>query len=213
MQHRFVNPHVPARALALAVTAALALAACGGDDDDSAEPATPTEAPAVATEPPAATAAATPPPATEPTATEPTGTGAASDAGAPVVSVAPTSLGDVLVDQNGLTLYGFTPDTDGVSTCYGDCAAAWPPVLVDAGTELAVGEGLDAAMFTTVARDDTDQLQVVFGDWPLYTFAGDQAAGDVNGQGVNDVWYVVATDGQLMMPAGLTSGSDPGYGY
>lgn len=130
-----------------------------------------------------------------------------------VVALADTPLGDVLVDQNGLTLYGFTPDTGGVSTCYDDCAAAWPPLLVDAGSELVAGDGADAAMLTTVARDDTDQLQVVYGDWPLYTFAGDQAAGDVNGQGVNDVWFVVTADGQLMMPDGLTSGSDDIYGY
>ena len=44
---------------------------------------------------------------------------------------APTELGDVLVDADGLTLYGFTKDADGTPTCEGDCAEAWPPLLVD----------------------------------------------------------------------------------
>lgn len=171
-------------AIAVLAVLTLGIAACGGDDDDTAT-----------TEPAAA----------------PTEAAAGGDA---VVALASTSLGEVAVEQNGLTVYGFTPDTSGVPTCYDDCAAAWPPVLVDAGADLPVGDGLDAAMFTTVARDDTDQLQVVFGDWPLYTFAGDQAAGDVNGQGVNDVWFVVTGDAQLMMPASLTSASPPNdYGY
>ena len=171
-------------AVPMVAVLALGLAACGGDDDDDT---------------------------TEPAAT-PT-QAAAAPTGDAVVALATTSLGEVAVGQGGLTVYGFTPDTGGVPTCYDDCAAAWPPVLVDADADLSVGEGLDAAMFSTVARDDTDQLQVVFGDWPLYTFAGDQAAGDVNGQGVNDVWFVVTGDGQLMMPASLTSGTEFDYGY
>lgn len=188
--------------LALATVAALVLAGCGGDDDDTAPAPQATDAPVAATAP-----AGTTPAPTAPTTEPPAAAGS-------VVALGDTSLGEVLTDQNGLTLYGFTPDTDGVPTCYDDCAAAWPPVVVDVGTELSVGDGLDASMFSTVARDDTDQVQVVFGDWPLYTFAGDKAAGDVNGQGLNDVWFVVAGDGQLIMPAAETPATNSGgYDY
>lgn len=111
------------------------------------------------------------------------------------IALAESDLGPVLVDAEGLTLYGFTVDTDGVSACYDDCAAAWPPLLADG--EATVGDGLDAALLTTVDRTDgTKQLK--YGDWPLYYFAGDAAAGDTNGQGVNDVWFVIGADGALI---------------
>lgn len=198
----FADPH--AALLAAALT--LGLAACGGDDD-AAEPTTPVSAEPV-TQPatqPATEASVGDPVTTDPSVAEPA---------AAAVAVGTLSLGDVLVDANGLTLYGFTPDTGGVPTCYGDCAAAWPPVLVDAGAAPAAGAGLDAALLGTVPRDDTDQLQVVFAGWPLYSFAGDQAAGDANGQGLNDVWFVVAADGELVMPTGLVATTEPaGYGY
>ena len=61
--------------------------------------------------------------------------------------------------------------------------------------DITVGEGLDAATFTTVARTD-GSMQVKAGAWPLYYFKNDAAAGDVNGQGQGDVWYVVSPAGE-----------------
>ncbi len=121
---------------------------------------------------------------------------APSEAPAPAtVGLAENALGQILVDAEGLTLYGFTVDADGVSACYDDCAAAWPPLLAEG--EATAGAGLDAALLTTVDRTDgTKQLK--YGDWPLYYFAADAAAGDTNGQGVNDVWFVVGADGALI---------------
>ena len=100
---------------------------------------------------------------------------------------APTELGDVLVDAGGLTLYGFTKDADGTPTCEGDCADAWPPLLVD-GAELPAG--LDPAVFSVVERAD-GSYQLKAGKWPLYRFAGDADPGETNGQGSGDVWFVV----------------------
>jgi predicted lipoprotein with Yx(FWY)xxD motif len=114
------------------------------------------------------------------------------------VSVAPTGVGDALIDTQGLTLYGFTNDVDGVPTCDGDCAGAWPPVLVD-GAELPAG--LDAAVFSVVERSDgTHQLKA--GAWPLYRFAGDANPGETNGQGSGGVWFVVDPTGGLIKDAG-----------
>jgi predicted lipoprotein with Yx(FWY)xxD motif len=105
------------------------------------------------------------------------------------------ALGDHLVDGAGMTLYLFTPDEQGASTCVDACAENWPPLLADG--DVAVAEGLDAALVGTVERAD-GALQVTYGGWPLYTFVNDAAAGDANGQGINDVWYVVGTDGTAL---------------
>jgi predicted lipoprotein with Yx(FWY)xxD motif len=123
---------------------------------------------------------------------------APAPAAPPVVGVAATGdLGEVLVAANGLTLYAFTKDVDGVSTCFDACATAWPAVTVDEG--FAVASGLDAAIFTTVDRPDgTKQLKA--GKWPLYFYAGDGAPGETNGQGVSGVWFAVTTEGKLKQP-------------
>ena len=96
--------------------------------------------------------------------------------------------------RKGFTLYAFTKDKDGTSTCTGGCAQAWPPVTV-ASEDLPAG--LDAKVFSVVeGPDETYQLKA--GQWPLYTFAGDKAAGDTNGEGSGGSWFVVAPDGSLI---------------
>jgi predicted lipoprotein with Yx(FWY)xxD motif len=117
----------------------------------------------------------------------------APDAPAPV-TVAPSDLGDIMVNGDGMTVYGFMNDKDGTPTCEGGCADAWPAVTVD-GSELPAG--LDPNLFSVVERPD-GQMQLKAGKWPLYTFAGDEAPGDVNGQGSGDVWFVVAPDAKLI---------------
>jgi predicted lipoprotein with Yx(FWY)xxD motif len=115
-----------------------------------------------------------------------------------LVHMAETSLGTILVDQEGFTLYAFLNDTDGESTCTGDCLANWPAVVVEG--ELNVGN-LDPAQFSTVENPEAGPM-LKMGDWPLYRFAGDAAPGDMNGQGVGEVWYVV---GPLGVPASLVN--------
>ena len=119
------------------------------------------------------------------------GIGMPEAAAGSVVAVADSSLGSILVDGNGNTLYLFTPDDQGDSVCYDQCEAAWPPLVGD----FAAGDGIDATLLGTAPRTDgTDQ--VTYNGWPLYYFANDAAPGDVNGQGVNDVWYVLSPEGQ-----------------
>ena len=113
------------------------------------------------------------------------------------IAIATNALGDIIVDGEGKTLYGFTPDTEGIPTCYDDCAIAWPPLLAEGGATPTAGAGLDATKLTTVPRT-YGTMQVKYGDWPLYYFAKDAAAGDTNGQGLNDVWYVVDAAGALI---------------
>ena len=125
--------------------------------------------------------------------TESTEPAAAEEAPPTPVFVGETPLGVALTDADGFTLYGFTNDGDGQPTCNDACANAWPPLLVDGDT---LPEGLDAAVFSVVQRDDGSH-QLKAGKWPLYRFAGDDEPGQTNGQGSGDVWFVVNPDGSL----------------
>jgi predicted lipoprotein with Yx(FWY)xxD motif len=111
------------------------------------------------------------------------------------IKLADSSLGQIVVDGEGKTLYMFDPDAAGTPTCYDDCATAWPPLLADDAAAVTAGTGLDASKITVVDRTDGGK-QVKYGTWPLYYFANDAAAGDTNGQGRNDVWWVVGADGE-----------------
>jgi predicted lipoprotein with Yx(FWY)xxD motif len=124
---------------------------------------------------------------------------------APPVALAEVgTFGEVLVGANGLTVYGFTQDVDGVSTCFDACAAAWPAVTVTDGFSLP--EGIDRTLVSSIDRPDgSKQLKV--GKWPLYFYAGDGAPGEANGQGVGGVWFVQAADGSLVK--GDDSAADP----
>jgi predicted lipoprotein with Yx(FWY)xxD motif len=110
------------------------------------------------------------------------------------VELGDSDLGSILVDAEGMTLYLFEADTEGTSTCYDECADTWPP-LVD--EEPTAGEGIDENLLDTTERDD-GELQVTYAGQPLYFFAPDQAPGDTDGQGLNDVWFVVDAAGDAV---------------
>ncbi len=162
--------------LVLSALAALALlaTACGPQ-------ATPAAAP---------TAAATQPPAAVPV------TGAAT------VSLGKTAaLGTFLTDGKGMTLYLFTKDTPNTSNCYGKCATAWPPLLTNG--KPSAGDGVDASKLGTTTRKD-GATQVTYNGWPLYYYFKDKAAGDVTGQLVGNVWFVVSPSGDKIESAQAT---------
>jgi predicted lipoprotein with Yx(FWY)xxD motif len=126
-------------------------------------------------------------------------------AGDPTVTVVESDLGEILADGDGRTLYLFTADDGGTSTCYDDCAEAWPPLEAPDGGPVA-GDGVDEGLLGTTERDDGTE-QVTYDGMPLYHFAGDSAPGDTNGQGVGGVWYVVEPGGDAVMAAA----AGPGY--
>lgn len=123
------------------------------------------------------------------------------------VMTAESDLGTILVDADGMTLYLFTNDTQGsgTSTCEDDCLTAWPPVE----GEPEAGEGVDDSLLGSIERSD-GTVQATYNDWPLYYFAQDAAPGDVNGQAVNEVWWVISPDGEAIMDA-ATSSVNGGY--
>ena len=117
----------------------------------------------------------------------------AASAGGTTVSLGKNDqLGSFLVDDKGMTLYLFTKDTPNTSVCYDKCATAWPPLLTT-GDPIA-GEGADASLLGTTKRKD-GSVQVTYNGWPLYYYEKDKAAGDVTGQDVGGVWYVVSAAG------------------
>jgi predicted lipoprotein with Yx(FWY)xxD motif len=103
------------------------------------------------------------------------------------------TLGSFLVDDKGMTLYLFTKDTPNTTVCYDKCATAWPPLLTT-GDPVA-GDGVDASLFGTTTRTD-GTVQVTYNGWPLYYYEKDKAPGDVTGQDVGGVWYVVSAKGE-----------------
>lgn len=99
-------------------------------------------------------------------------------------------LGNFLIGPNGLTLYRFNPDEPDVSNCYDQCAANWPPLLVEED-EIPRGNAGVVGQLGTTERDD-GTFQVTYQGMPLYYWVNDEAPGDTTGHGVNDVWFVVS---------------------
>jgi predicted lipoprotein with Yx(FWY)xxD motif len=135
-----------------------------------------------------------------------------------------SGLGTVLVDSSGMTVYEFTEDSGTTSNCYGECEAAWPPVA--ASGKPTAGEGaMSSALGTTKRKDGT--LQVTYEGHPLYTFAGDKAAGEANGNEDEGTWFVLDEAGSAVKghatAAAAETESEPaseeseessgGYGY
>lgn len=109
--------------------------------------------------------------------------------------------GEYIADGEGMALYMFEADTrgeDGTSaetTCYDDCAAAWPPLTTDG--EPQAGDQVQADLIGTIERRD-GSMQVTYGGWPLYYFQRDEAPGDTTGhdvEGFGAEWYLVAPSG------------------
>jgi len=117
---------------------------------------------------------------------------AAAETGAATISVQKGSLGDYLVDGSGKTVYLYTPDTSSTPTCYGECAAFWPPVLTKGSPH--AGTGAIASKLGTSPRTD-GTTQVTYNGHPLYEYMRDQSAGDINGQGTDGTWYVLTPAG------------------
>jgi len=159
------------KALAIAAFLAaltLAAAACGGNNNESSGTAA-TAAPAGPT------------------------TTAAQKAGGTTVAVASSTLGNILVDRDGRTLYAFTKDKGDQSACSGDCATSWPALTGPA----TAGTGVQASLLST-SMQANGSSQVTYGGKPLYYFAGDAKPGDTNGQDVGNVWFALTADGELV---------------
>jgi predicted lipoprotein with Yx(FWY)xxD motif len=122
-------------------------------------------------------------PTPQPTAVKPEST----------IGTTSSSLGIILVDAQGKTLYYFTNDipASGTSSCNGQCAVIWPVFSIDTVT---VSPPLSASDFSSITRAD-GKKQTAYRGRPLYYYQADTKLGDMNGQGFNNLWYVANISG------------------
>ena len=128
------------------------------------------------------------------------------------VGVANSSLGSILVNSTGHTLYLFKADSSTISACTGACATAWPPLLAN-GTPTA-GTGLTASKLGTITRSGGTH-QVTYNGHPLYLFIKDTKPGQTTGQGVTAfgaAWFALTPSGSQASAPASSSGSSGGSG-
>jgi predicted lipoprotein with Yx(FWY)xxD motif len=114
------------------------------------------------------------------------------------------TLGKVLADENGRTLYFFTRDFDGNSACAGGCLTNWPPYYI---ANLKADATLVAADFATITKADGTK-QTTYKGWPLYYFNQDAAPADAKGEAVSNVWFVAKSDYTVMQINAQLKGND-----
>ena len=122
-----------------------------------------------------------------------------------------TGIGTVLVNAQGKTLYWFALDTSTASKCTGSCATYWPPVI---GTPKAASGANLTMAFGTIKRSG-GQLQATYDGHPLYTYAGDTAAGQTGGNGKNlsgGLWWAMTPSGHKPSAKPSASSSSPSSG-
>ncbi|MEV7871884.1 hypothetical protein AB0P17_38580 [Streptomyces sp. NPDC088124] len=202
-------------AMAAAALCAVALAGCSGSD--SASESAREEAPAEA----AASASMS-------MSTSPSALPTELEGKVNAKELAP--YGKILVNGRKRTLYLFAADKTKESTCMGDCAKVWRPVLVTSGVEPKAGTGgVKQSLLSTITRTDNTK-QVTYNGHPLYTYKADNVPGEARGQDLTEFgakWYVVDTAGNkvttpppsasptgTMSPtAGMTGTPSPGASY
>lgn len=122
------------------------------------------------------------------------------------VLVRVTSVGGVLADARGHTLYSYAVDKGRIPACYGACASMWPPFLT--GASPIAGIGAKAKLLGTTKRKD-GKLQVTYAGHPLYFFSGDAKAGQIKGQGFESSWWALAASGAKVKKTATTSTTPP----
>jgi predicted lipoprotein with Yx(FWY)xxD motif len=133
-------------------------------------------------------------------------TSSSSSSSAVVVKSASSSLGTILVDSQGMTLYHLSGEQGGKFICTSTaCLGVWHPLIASAGSEPS-GE---VGSLGTVKRPE-GTMQVTYKGTPLYTFTGDQQPGETKGQGIKDVgtWSVITT-GSTSTPSSASGSSEP----
>lgn len=135
--------------------------------------------------------------------------GGGTGQGAALSTTKSSSLGTIVTDSKGMTVYLYTKDTasPAKSNCSGQCAQKWPPVPASSGAV----QGIDKSLVGSVTRDDGTK-QMTLAGWPLYEFASDAGPGDAKGQGVGGVWFAVTPTGAKAAASSGSGGSGGGSG-
>lgn len=129
--------------------------------------------------------------ATATTNSGPPATSGAASSGAAAISTASTSIGVVLTNSKGLTLYYFLPEQNStIGACTAGCLTAWPP-LVTIGAPTAPSALTGTLGTVSIMMNGAAATEVTYNGWPLHTFSSDTAAGQTNGQGVEGKWFAI----------------------
>lgn len=164
------------------------LSGCGGGTTTTSTSAAPTSA-----------AASTPaqPSSGEPSSGAPSSSSMSTSAAE--LSVAQSTAGQIVVGAQGLSVYSLAKDTkdSGTSSCTAGCATTWPPVTSTSATPTV--SGVTGKVGTIPAANG--KMQVTINGMPIYYYSKDQAAGDITGQGVGGVWYLVSPSGEMIKSA------------
>ncbi|GAA4163092.1 hypothetical protein GCM10022286_23010 [Gryllotalpicola daejeonensis] len=140
----------------------------------------------------------------------PAGGGSSASSG-DTLTTASSSLGKIVVDGKGMTVYFYGKDTKGEksSACTGVCLALWPAVTASGTPKVT---GVTGKVGTIAGPNGTKQVTI--DGLPIYTFSGDSAAGEVTGQLYENEWWAVAPDGAKITTSASTSdGSGSAGGY
>ncbi len=172
------------------LASALLLGACGSSNDNASGPRSGSAAPVV-------TAASRP-------ATSAPAVGGNSGSGhmaitTMVMAKAMKSMGSMVTDDKGMTLYRYGKDqaTPSKWTCAGSCTRTWMPVIVEDGVQTS---GVEKSLLGSVHRNGMKQLTLA--GWPLYRYTGDTKAGQMNGQGKDKEWYAITPSGRNFVMTG-----------
>ncbi|VXB96578.1 Predicted lipoprotein with conserved Yx(FWY)xxD motif [Arthrobacter sp. 9V] len=164
-----------------------ALAGCGGS------PGTTTTTPPPAASSSAAATSASPGMDASPSMN------ASTAASGTEMKVSSSSAGQIVTDSKGMSLYFFTKDVkdSGTSACTEACLVAWP--IFTTTSDAPSVDGVTGTVGTIASPDG--KKHVTLNGMPLYYYAKDKAPGDVTGQGVGGVWYLVSPTGEMIKGA------------
>jgi D-xylose transport system substrate-binding protein len=129
--------------------------------------------------------------------------------GATVQAAKNPTLGEILVNNQGMTLYTFKNDKPNESSCYNACAQLWPPLTVSNGEQPVLAQGMSGKLGVIQRQDGTSQ--VTYNNMPLYTFTQDTQPGQTNGQGYANLWYVVSVSAPAAPAAAVPDFSQLGF--
>ena|SRR6266581_7344398 len=113
-------------------------------------------------------------------------------------------VGRYLTDATGRALYMFTKDKKDSSSCTGACADKWMP-YTETKAATSSDSSLDKTKIGNVTRAD-GKTQVSYNGLPLYLYADDKLAGDLNGASKKEFggwWYLVSPDGKKIEAKGM----------
>lgn len=132
------------------------------------------------------------------------GSTAPTTSGTALTVVSNPSLGQIVTDGKGMTVYRYDLDkaNSGTSACTGPCASTWPAVTVAAaGSSTPVVSGVSQSQVGEITRSDGTK-QLTLAGWPLYTYVGDSGPGAANGQGLDSIWWAVTPAGAKAAASG-----------